>query len=184
MFGAHHGMSSPCQQRSFPCLGGEPSKRSSGHQTSQKVALAVLVMAAIACLQGLRWLSHGYNATDEAIKASAAEAVYTPAEAQYFGRNYRHRLLNAQLRDKDNEVKLLRAQLESAVKASQLKEDSIRSAEIMIQSLREREEAAKQSRSKAQLALAEKAMALQTCQSQTETLLAEVTQCGRALRRL
>lgn len=118
------------------------------------------------------------------LQASASNAVYTPAEAQFLGRNYRQRLLNAQLRDKDLEVKYLRAQLESAIEASKIKDDSIRTAEQVISELREREETAKIGRSKAQLALAAKASALQTCQYQTETLLAEVTMCGKALRRL
>ncbi|GLC53272.1 hypothetical protein PLESTB_000726900 [Pleodorina starrii] len=133
-------------------------------------------------LQGLRWLSNGYNEADAALQAAASEAVYAPSEAQFLGRGYRHRILQAQLRDKDLEVKYLRAQLESAVQASKLKEDSIKAAENLIRWLREREEAAKQGRSKAQLALAEKASALQSCQVQTETLLAEVTQCDKALR--
>ncbi|KXZ53654.1 hypothetical protein GPECTOR_6g571 [Gonium pectorale] len=135
-------------------------------------------------LQGLRWLSHGYNAADTAIKESAAQAVYTPAEVQFLGRNYRQRILQAQLRDKDLEVKYLRSQLASVIEAANIKEESIKAADDVIRTLREREEAAKVGRSKAQLALAEKASALQTCQFQTETLLAEVTQCGKALRRL
>ncbi|KAG2437111.1 hypothetical protein HYH02_011367 [Chlamydomonas schloesseri] len=170
-------------QKSFPCLG-ESSKRSAMPQVSKSLALVVLAVASLACLQGLRWLSQGYASADAAIQASAANAVYTPAEAQFLGRNYRQRLLNAQLRDKDLEVKYLRAQLESAIEASKIKDDSIRAAEQVISELREREETAKIGRSKAQLALAAKASALQTCQYQTETLLAEVTQCGKALRRL
>jgi hypothetical protein len=110
--------------------------------------------------------------------------VYTPAEAAFLGRNYHSRLAAAQLRDKDLEVRFLRAQLEAAMADTRSKEESIRAAESLITALKEREEAAKVGRSKAQLALAEKASALQSCQYQTETLLAEVTQCGKALRRL
>lgn len=118
------------------------------------------------------------------MQAAASDAVYAPSEAQYLGRSYRHRILKAQLRDKELQVKFLRAQLESTIQASKLKEDSIKAAENLIRWLREREENAKQGRSKVQLALAEKASALQSCQLQTATLLAEVTECGKVLHRL
>ncbi|KAG2496345.1 hypothetical protein HYH03_005575 [Edaphochlamys debaryana] len=169
---------------SFSLGGTEPCKRTTLQHMPKTVALVVLTLATLACLQGLRWLSVGYNAADAAIKASQADAVYTPAEAQFLGRNYKQRILSAELRDKDAQVQLLRAQLDSAIAAARAKDESIRAAEDLIIALKEREESAKLGRSKAQLALAAKAQALQTCQYQTETLLAEVTMCGKALRRL
>ncbi|EFJ41476.1 hypothetical protein VOLCADRAFT_107679 [Volvox carteri f. nagariensis] len=162
----------------------EPCKRALKHQLPKSITMACIAIAALACLQGLRWLSKGYSEADDALQAAASEAVYAPSEAQFLGRSYRQRILQAQLRDKDLQVKYLRTQLESAVQASKLKDDSMKAAENLIRWLREREDAAKQGRSKAQLALAEKASALQSCQVQTESLLVQVTECDKALRRM
>ncbi len=115
-------------------------------------------------------------------QASQNMAVFTPSELQFLGRNYRQRVLQAQLRDKDMEVQYLRSQLENAMIATRIKEDSLRANAQLIDELKKREENAKIGRSKAQLALSEKAQALVSCQSQTRTLLEEVTMCDQALR--
>ncbi|GIL82892.1 hypothetical protein Vretimale_8401 [Volvox reticuliferus] len=162
----------------------EPCRRALKQQLPKSITMAVLAIVVLVSLQGLRWLSNGNNGADTAFQSADPEAVFAPSEVQFLGRSYRQRILQAQLRDKDLQVKYLRNQLETAIQASKVKEDSIKAAENLIRWLREREEAAKQGRSKAQLALAEKASALQSCQVQTETLLAEVTECGKALRHM
>ncbi|GIL54916.1 hypothetical protein Vafri_10615 [Volvox africanus] len=178
MQGCHH-------QRALRCIGvPEPCRRALKQQLPKSITMAVLAIFVLASLQGLRWLYNGNNDNaDTAVQGADPDAVFAPSEVQFLGRSYRQRILQAQLRDKDLQVKYLRSQLETAIQASKLKEDSMKAADNLIRWLREREEAAKQGRSKAQLALAEKASALQSCQVQTETLLAEVTECGKALRR-
>ena len=78
-----------------------------------------------------------------------------------------------QLRDKDQEVAFLRKQLDSALRTSQIKDDSMAAAEVLISQLRERQEAEKTARSKAQLALADRVGA----RGLPNTL------CGRCMRR-
>lgn len=89
--------------------------------------------------------------------------------------------MSEQLRDKDQEVAFLRRQLDSALATSRIKDDSIKAAEELIASLRERGEAEKVARSKAQLALSERVSTLHQCQHARQTLLAEVDRCGQNL---
>mmetsp|Transcript_5114 Transcript_5114/g.12557 ORF Transcript_5114/g.12557 Transcript_5114/m.12557 type:complete len:193 (-) Transcript_5114:108-686(-) len=136
--------------------------------------LVLLVLSGI-CLQGYRMYSA--NSTDTGI-------LYTPLETRFLGRNYKLRLLEQQMVDKDNEIRYLKYQIDKASKSAQLKDTNMEAAETLIKSLQDRGTSEREARTKAQLALAEKSSALTVCNSQREGLQTEVERCGNEVMAL
>lgn len=86
-----------------------------------------------------------------------------------------------QLYEKDQEVKYLRKQLDAALATARVKDETMSASDSLIRTLQDRTDSEKHARSKAQLALAEKVSALQTCVRQRDTLQAEVERCSQSL---
>jgi hypothetical protein len=89
-----------------------------------------------------------------------------------------------QILDKDNEILFLQYQIEKALVAGKVKEANLQATESVIATLTERSDAERAMRSKAQLALAQKAQELQQCVQQRDATAAEVERCGNQIHEL
>ncbi|KAG2444047.1 hypothetical protein HYH02_009245 [Chlamydomonas schloesseri] len=131
-------------------------------------------MYLLLALCGAFLVAHFIFTASESSRALRSSLRSVPAEA----------ILHAQLQDKEKEIEKLRWEIEQIRKGVTMKDTSINKQEDVIQELKSKAEMEHAAKTKAELALTERAGALNECMAQKTALAGEVAQCHFDLKSL
>ncbi|PNW83993.1 hypothetical protein CHLRE_04g212600v5 [Chlamydomonas reinhardtii] len=131
-------------------------------------------MYLLLALCGVFLVAHFVFTASESSRALRSSLRSVPAEA----------ILHAQLVDKEKEIEKLRWEIDQIRKGVTMKDSSINKQEDVIQELKSKAQSEHQAKTKAELALTERAGALSECIEQKMALAGEVAQCHFDLKSL
>ncbi|KAG2426664.1 hypothetical protein HXX76_012975 [Chlamydomonas incerta] len=124
-------------------------------------------MYLLLALCGVFLVAHFVFTASESSRALRSTLRSVPAEA----------ILHAQLVDKEKEIEKLRWEIEQIRKGVTMKDTSINKQEDVIMELKSKAQVEHEAKTKAELALTERAGALSECMAQKMALAGEVAQC-------